>query len=98
MKRRLRIAGNGPDDWIRIADAGGKIVCTLPHTEQRLARFIVRCVNWLGFGLRPYDREDWLRKRNQWRPTRGLVQGGWQPPPGGKKPALPTTGSGVQRA
>ena len=67
MKRKLHVAGKGPDDWIRIADASGKIVCALPRTEQRLARFIVWAVNLLGFGLRPYDREDWLRERNPYR-------------------------------
>lgn len=62
--RKLRIAGRGPDDWIRIADKNGKIVCTLPRTEKRLALFVVRAVNLFGFGLRPYDRNDWLRERN----------------------------------
>lgn len=64
MRRKLRIAGKGPDDWIRIADASGKIVCTLPHAEQRMARFIVWAVNLLGFGLRPYDKHDWWMERN----------------------------------
>lgn len=67
MKRKLHIAGKGPDGGIRIAGADGKIVCTLPRTEERLARFIVRCVNLFGFGLRPYDRSDWLAERNTWR-------------------------------
>lgn len=64
MRRKLHVAGKGPDDWIRIADASGRIVCTLPRAEQRLARFIVRCANWFGFGLRPYDKHDWWMERN----------------------------------
>lgn len=67
MKRRLHIAGQGRDDWIRIADDKGKVVCSLPRTEERLSRFIVRTVNLFGFGLRPYDRQDWLRERNTYR-------------------------------
>lgn len=97
MRRKLHITGRGRDDWIRVADANGKVVCTLPRTEERLARFIVRAVNLFGFGLRAYDKHDWWMERNEWRSRYG-VQGGWQPPGGGEKPKAPTTGSGVQRA
>ena len=98
MKRKLHIAGKGPDDWIRIADADGKVVCALPRVEVRIARFIVWSVNLFGFGLRPYDKHDWWMEKNPERGPKYGVRGGWQPEEGGAKPSLPTTGSGVQRA
>lgn len=63
--RHLRLAsGNHPHGDIQIADEVGRIVCTLPRDELRLANFIVRIVNLFGFGVRRYDRNDWLRERN----------------------------------
>lgn len=67
MKRNVHIVDNGVNDQIRIADASGKIVCTLPRDEQRFARFIIRYVNLFGFGLRPYDKSDWWMETNTWR-------------------------------
>lgn len=67
-KRRLHLCGKGRGNDIRLADTSGRIVCTLPREEARLARFIVRCVKLFGFGLRPYNRSDWLGERNTWRP------------------------------
>jgi hypothetical protein len=64
MKRKLYVAKAAEPDRIVICESNGnKIVCTLPHDEQRLARFIVRCVNLFGFGLRPYDKTDWWMER-----------------------------------
>lgn len=64
MRRKFRVVKDNRMDAVRIADASGRIVCTLPHDEKRLARFIVRCVNWIGFGLRTYDKHDWWMERN----------------------------------
>lgn len=59
MKRKVYIVENA--DMLRIADAEThRAICTMPRDEIRLARFIARCVNWFGFGLRRYDRNDWI--------------------------------------
>lgn len=69
MRRKLHIV----ETWsrteapIRIADETGKVVCTLPWDELRMAKFICASVNTMGFGLRPYDRDDWLRGKNTLR-------------------------------
>lgn len=69
MRRKLHIieTASRADAPIRIADESGKTVCTLPWDEMRMAKFIVASVNTMGFGLRPYDREDWLWGRNTLR-------------------------------
>jgi len=64
MKRPLRIASHHRNNDILVADAAGKIVCTLPRDEQRLARFIVRFANVFSPWLRSYSRDDWWMERN----------------------------------
>jgi len=64
MKRPLHVAEHNHNSDIRIADATGKIVCTLPRDERRLSRFIVRFASVFGFWLRSYNRDDWWAEQN----------------------------------
>ena len=86
-----------------ICDADRNVIMTLKRTPDAIviAGYVVKWLNRIAFITCrrevKHTRDDWLHERNEWKPKYG-VQGGWQPEGGGKKPAPPTTGSGVQRA
>ena len=63
MRRKFHVSTNYPNS-IQIADDEGRVVCTLPWQEERLAQFIVASLNVFGFNVKRYDREDWIRQRN----------------------------------